>query len=374
MIAPTWLLFSLAIFELVLVVRAWMAWQGHRDPGVGEPIDLTVVIPLYGWDPGLPALVRSLLNQRYDAKVEVIVVVDAGHPSLGELAEGVRLLHPQPCPSDWHDKVWRMKIGVEAARHPAVMFVDSDVSADGDWLAHRVRHHRGDFSFAIPLYTTPNNHAERLLAAFTDYSNFSLYKATFTAIDLATAIGPSMLCTAERSFLLEGLGTYRTALADDHCLGHWFRSQGRRVHVGAEPVHVTKHGASWQEVGEQVIRWLMLPRTVTNALMPHAVVALTVGSLLNALPPLLVYVGLALTAAGSSTGPVLLVGGAVFLFTEGLALVFVEHAYARRRWPALPWRHVVFVPLAALLQIWLLGVALLRGSVPVRDMKVKVKR
>jgi len=339
-------------------------------------MDLTVVIPLYGWDLGLPALVRGLLTQRYDAAVQVIVVIDGDHPRRAELPEDprVQLLHPPRCPKDWHDKVWRMRCGASAASHDAVMFMDSDVSVDPDWLARRVGHHRGDFSFAIPLYAAPNNNAERLLAAFTDYSNFTLYKATFSVLDLATAIGPSMLCTAERAFLLEGLETHRAALADDHCLGHWFRSQGRRVHVGAEPVYVAKHHAPWGEVLGQILRWLQLPRTVLHAMMPHAAVALAIGSMLNAAPPLLVYAGALLTLAGAAVGPVLLAGGVVFLVTEGVACVVVEAAYARRRYPRPPWRHLVFVPLVALFQIWLLTAALVRGNVRWRNQKVAVKR
>lgn len=373
---PTWLLLGLAAFEVILLVRAWLAWRGHRAPGAGAPLDLSVVIPLYGWDPGLPDLVRGLLEQTYDAAVEVIVVIDAAHPDAGSLptAPRVRLLHPEPCPPGWHDKVWRMHTGAAAAAHDAVMFMDSDVTVDPGWLASRVRHHRGDFSFALPLYAAPNNAAERLLAAFTDYSNFTLYKATFAVLELATAIGPSMLCTAERGFLMEGLEAHPSALADDHCLGHWFRSHGRAVHVGAEPVYVAKHHAPWGEVLGQIIRWLQLPRTVTHALMPHAIIALTVGSLLNALPPLFVYTGLSLSLAGVSWGPALFAGGGLLLLTEGLALVVVEQAYARRRYPARAWRHLLFVPLAALLQIWLLAAALLRGDVRWRNMKMKVKR
>ena len=373
---PIWVLVSTALFEAVLILRAWLAWRGHRDHGQGVPMDLTVVIPLYGWDLGLPDLVRQLLAQRYDAAVQVIVVVDKDHPRAGELPEDdrVRLLHPPPCPADWHDKVWRMHQGATAAAHDAVLFMDSDVTADPDTLAHRARHHLGDFSFCIPLYAAPNNNAERLLAAFTDYSNYTLYKASFAVRDLATAIGPSMLCTADRAFLLEGLSTHRAAMADDHCLGHWFRSQGRRVHLGAEPVHVAKHGASLREVAQQIIRWLMLPRTVIHALMPHAVVALALGSLLNALPPMLVYAGLALSLAGVASGPAILAAGFLFLLTEGLALVFVEQAYARRRYPAYPWRHVLFVPLAALSQIWLLGIAMVSSRVTMRGISRKVKR
>jgi len=373
---PNWILVFTALFEAVLILRAWLAWRGHRDLGQGAPMDLTVVIPLYGWDQGLPDLVRQLLIQRYDAAVQVIVVVDKDHPHVGEFPDNDRLhlLHPPPCPADWHDKVWRMHHGAAAAAHDAVLFMDSDVTADQDTLAYRVRHHSGDFSFCIPLYAMPNNNAERLLAAFTDYSNFTLYKATFAVRDLATAIGPSMLCTADRAFLLEGLSTHRAAMADDHCLGHWFRSQGRRVHLGAEPVHVAKHGASLREVAQQIIRWLMLPRTVTHALMPHAVVALALGSLLNALPPLLVYAGLALSLAGVTSGPAILAAGVLFLLTEGLALVFVEQAYARRRYPAYPWRHVIFVPLAALSQIWLLAVAMVSSRIIMRGISRKVKR
>ena len=60
---------------------------------------------------------------------------------------------------------------------------------------------------------------------------------------------------------------------------------------------------------------------------------------------------LATGSAATAAGPAILAAGALFLLTEGLALVFVEQTYARRRYPAYPWRHILFVPLAALSQI-----------------------
>jgi hypothetical protein len=371
-----WLIGILAVMEVVLILRAFLAWSSSREVGEDKILDISIVIPVYGWDEGLPALVTGLAESNYTGDVEVILVVDEDNPRLAELPAHarVRLHHPPLLPPGWHDKIWRMRQGLERASMSAILFMDSDVQADPDMLVRRMRHHKGLFSFSIPVYATPGNKAERLLAAFTSYSNFFLYRAAFAVVDLATAIGPSMLFTADRDMIAEALETHKDAVADDHSLAHWFRQQGIRVHCALEPVYVLKHGESLSGVIEQITRWLMLPRTVTHLLMPHAILALLIGSFLNTAATTAICLGAVLWLASAPAGITLLAFGVLYLLTDAFLLVHVEHAYTRTRTPGRPWRHLVFVPISALLQVALLLRAAISNKIPWRGARLPVRR
>jgi hypothetical protein len=362
---------SLALFvvNLLLIGRAWLASRASRAPLAGTPQDVSIVIPLKGWDEGLPDLIRGLLASETAVDFEVLLVIDPDHPRAHELPvhERFRPIHPEPLPSGWRDKNWRLAQGQAQARHEAILFLDSDVSVEPGTLDRRLRDHAGIFSFAIPVYGSPGTQAERLLASFTSYSNFFLYRAGVACGVRETAIGPSMLFTAGRGRLAEALSHVRGALADDHALGHYFGTRGELVHCAREPVFVLKHGEGFGEVTSQILRWLMLPRTVAHLLTLRLVAVLLVGSLLNSAAGLVTYAGLAWSLLDPSpAGYGLLIFGVFLLFEEALALIVVERAYARGRFPKPAWRHLLWVPVTLLVQPYLLAAASLRRRIPWR--------
>lgn len=354
----------LLCLQLLMLARALLARRGHDQAGDGPLRDVSVIIPLKGWDQGLPNLVRHLLGPDYPAQVQVVLVMDPEHPHRGELPEDARfeILHPAPAPEGWRDKNWRLRQGIEHARHDMVLFMDSDVRGDPTMLRDRVRFHQGDFSFAIPIYASPGNRAERYLSACTSLSNFFLYRAAFGMRPIATAIGPSMLLSLPREVLIEAMEEGRGAMADDHALGVHLARRGHPPRCVAEPVVVTKHGASWREVWNQMLRWALLPSTVTDLMTPSLTALVVVGMFLNTMGLYLLVAGLGLAelyGMRAVLGPgfipwftdfephmaLLLTAGCGALLIDGLALVWVEHAFARRRQPRRPWRHLIWAPL-----------------------------
>lgn len=368
---------GLLALEVLLLSRAFLAWRASRRPGTGDLRELSIVIPLKGWDEGLPTLIRTLLASELGAAFEILLVLDEDHPRRGELPfdECFRPIHPEPLPEGWRDKNWRLAQGLASARYETILFLDSDVSATKKTLASRLRDHAGVFSYAIPVYAEPGTKAERLLAAFTSYSNFFLYRAGVALGVRETAIGPSMLFTVGRERLAEALGVVRGALADDHALGHYFGARGELVHCAREPVFVSKQGEGFREVFSQILRWLMLPRTVAHLLTPRLVAVVLVGSLLNSAAGLVAYAGLAWSAMEPSSAAFsLLLAGGVLLLSEALALVLVERAYARGRYPKRAWRHLLWVPITLLVQPYLLAAATLRRRIPWRGALIPAKK
>jgi cellulose synthase/poly-beta-1,6-N-acetylglucosamine synthase-like glycosyltransferase len=381
----------LLLLELLMLARILLARKGHDQRGDSPLEDVSVVIPLKGWDRGLPNLVRHLLGADYPAEVQVILVMDPEHPHRDELPEDARfeVLHPEPAPEGWRDKNWRLRQGIERARRDLILFMDSDVRGDPTMLRDRVRFHQGDFSFAIPLYASPGNRAERYLSACTSMSNFFLYRAAFGMKPIATAIGPSMLLSVPRDVLIESMEEGRGAMTDDHALGVHLARRGHPPHCVAEPVVVTKHGASWQEVWNQMLRWALLPSTVTELMSASLTALVTVGMFLNTMGLYLLVAGLALAEIyllrlllGSGllswlTGfephmALLLAAGASMLLIDSLALVWVEHAFAHRRQPRRPWRHLIWAPLWVLSLPALMVMVLIRRRFEWRGDEVKV--
>lgn len=331
------------MLRALLVLKAAMSVHIKREQ------DLSIIIPLKGWDESLPKLVQGLLDQRYGRAIEILLVADEDNPRLPEIPVDprVRLLHPNPKPCHWMDKNWRLREGVERAIFDDVLFLDSDVKVDADFLSLRYSLHKGDLSYCIPIYREADTMAEKFLAAFTSYNNFYLYRTSTALMSIGTAVGPSVLVTAGREALKKALESTCGEVADDHALGHWFKKNGYAVGCLNEPVYVSKTDAGWGEVLKQIKRWLILPRTIGHLLSPLTAFFFGANVLLNSASSLCFYAGLLLGNLALTTISLSL------MVMEAAFLTYLEHLYTRRLHSSYPWRHLVYVPIMLIVQPWL---------------------
>lgn len=355
----------LILLTLALLSR-WglIYWSKFKQVPPHVLSEISIVIPLKGWDHSLPSLITQLLNQNYPLDLEVIIVVDSSNPSLAMLPQDnrVKLVFSQPWTNGWMDKNWRLHQGALEAKYPALLFLDSDVAIDRDYLKRRMGAHRGDFSFCIPFYISPSNAPERFLAAFTNYVNLTLYKASFAFGAFATAIGPSMLLTIDKKILLEAQLAISKELADDHALAFWFSKHGYVIECIAEPVYVMKNDENWRGVFDQVMRWTLLPRTVKHLLKPKMLLMAGFTVLLNLLPALLIYGGLL-------ASPFILLAGLFLLLAETIFFIFIERIYSAK---SCHWRHLIFLPLALLSYVFVALASLFITNLRWRGQTIKI--
>lgn len=334
------------ILFFLLILRALLVLKGAMSVHIKKERNLSIVIPLKGWDQSLPSLVQGLLDQRYEMELEILLIADADNPHLIEIPTDarVKILPSAPKPHDWMDKNWRLRQGVEHARFEDVLFLDSDVKVDADFLSLRSSLHQGDLSYCVPIYREAENTAEKFLAAFTSYNNFYLYRSSTAVMNIGTAVGPSVLITAGRSTLMQALEQTCGEVADDHALGHWFKKNGYTIDCISEPVYVAKTDAGWKEVLKQIKRWLILPRTIKHLLMPHSAFFFGVNVILNSASSLCFYAGVILGDL-----PIILTSLSLMMMEAGF-LIYFETLYTKRLYSSYPWRHLLFVPTMLIVQ------------------------
>ncbi|MGL1888395.1 MAG: glycosyltransferase family 2 protein [Reichenbachiella sp.] len=324
-----------------------------------ELVDISVVVPLKGWDLSLEALLNSLCDQNYNAEIEIIVVADKENcERLSAISDNIKVIETKKRAAEWYDKNWRMYQGFEAASFSALLFMDSDTSIDRNYLTRRVKSHKGHLSFSIPLYANAKQPSESLLASFTDYSNFSLYAGGFIWCQFNTAIGPSMLIHPVDHITQEALYNNRKEASDDHSLGTYYGRKGKKVHLSNEPIVVNKYSASFTDVIEQIIRWLMLPRAIMH-LIDRKTFAYSFSMLiLSLLAPILIYVLIILTMVYTipTTYFIALLLG---ICIEGIGLMINEYRFLNGS-HTLPKRHLVYVPLMLMLQPVLMIISFFR--------------
>lgn len=111
---------------------------------------LSCVIPAYNEAPRIADVLRSVVG--HPAIDEVIVVDDGSSDGTAEAAErveGIRLIRlPQN-----RGKSWAISVGIEAAAHPMILFLDSDLLGLGpealEALVAPVREGRADVSISL---------------------------------------------------------------------------------------------------------------------------------------------------------------------------------------------------------------------------------
>lgn len=372
-----WLFWGFIIIEFFIVLRGIILLKGiFRACIVPAEQDLSIIIPLKGWDETLPELVLYLLNQKYDKKMEVIVVADQENPRLNELPKASNMIvhHSLPLEEGWQDKNWRLYQGCQAARYETLLFLDSDVSIDREYLKSRLGSHKGELSFSIPLYMSPTSSSSRFLASCTNFLNFSIYKFGFYLCNLGTAIGPSMLFTCGRDVVSHALQITKKEIADDHALGFWFKENGYQVECSPEPVYVqADQNGNWSCTCRQLIRWFILPRTVTHLLHVKSILVMTISLSLNIMGCLWLLSGImAALFYSPSFGLRLIVAALILMLTEALLLVLIERLSTKRTHHPSSWHHLIYLP-PALIGLWILCVvALMKRSIKWRGKTIQL--
>lgn len=373
------MMFIIILLELLLIMRGFLVLWASKENIINEDkfSDLSVVIPLKGWDQSLPTLIESLLDQKDSKSLQVIIVIDSTNPYRNKIPKDKRilLLNSEPIPAGWRDKNWRLYQGTKHASYANVLFIDSDVFIDSEFLKYRIKNHKGDFSYSVPVYRKPGCAAEKYLAAFTNYHNFNIYKATSAIMDIGTAVGPSIYVTAGRDTLLKCIFENKGEIADDHAFGYWFKKNDYTVSCSQEPIFVMKTGASWSEVFGQIKRWIILPRTILHLLMPLSAFLLSINIILNSTASFSFYTGLILISIGNSTlGIPILIASLVYIFTETIFLIIIESCCTKRVYSNYPWIHFIFLPFIFITQPLLALQTLLSKKIEWRGSTIQINK
>jgi len=313
------------LFLLTLHGGFWRT--SHRlPPATAAPHSMpsvTAVIPARNEAAVLPACLPTLLSQDYPGRFRVIVVDDDSTDGTGKIAAELAVqaggpeltvVTARPTPPGWAGKVWAMSEGVLAAGGADyLLFTDADIAyAPGTLprLASAAVAGRYDLlsQMALLRSSTP---AEKLLIPAFVYFFAQLYpfrRVSGPRSRTAAAAGGCMLVRPQLLAEAGGLEQMRSARIDDVALGRLLKRAGGRCWLG-----LTRDVLSMRSYDRLADVWGMVARSAYTQLgysLTATAASVLALAWLYLLAPAATIAGLALLAAGASTGPAAWLTGA----------------------------------------------------------------
>ena len=313
------------LFLLTLHGGFWRT--SHRlPPTTAAPhsmLSVTAVIPARNEAAVLPACLPTLLSQDYPGRFRVIVVDDDSTDGTGKIAAELAVqaggpeltvVTARPTPPGWAGKVWAMSEGVRAAGDADyLLFTDADIAyAPGTLprLASAAVAGRYDLlsQMALLRSSTP---AEKLLIPAFVYFFAQLYpfrRVSEPRSRTAAAAGGCMLVRPQLLAEAGGLEQMRSARIDDVALGRLLKRAGGRCWLG-----LTRDVLSMRSYDRLADVWGMVARSAYTQLgysLTATAASVLALAWLYLLAPAATIAGLALLAAGASTGPAAWLTGA----------------------------------------------------------------
>ena len=298
----------LAIWLYLLLARGRF-WRPRTLPAAAGPAGgrIVAIVPARNEAEHIGRAVRSLLEQRWDGELQVIVVDDgstddtAGEARRAAAAAGsegrLTVLAGAPLAPGWSGKLWAMAQGVAAAERLGpdfLLFTDADIEHARDSvaaLASQAERHRRDL-VSVMVRLSSATWAERCLIPAFVFFFFKLYPPRWIASGAARTAGAAGGCILIRPAALAragGLEAIRGEIIDDCALAARVKASGGSLWLGlASGTRSLRVYGSFAEIGA------MISRTAFNQL--HHSWALLAASLAGlavtyVAPPLLLASG-----------------------------------------------------------------------------------
>jgi hopene-associated glycosyltransferase HpnB len=292
---------------------------GSSDPAAWPAV--VAIVPARDEAVMLPQTLPTLLNQRYEGTLAVLLVDDESSDGTGEIAarlaresrHRLHVLAGEPTPAGWAGKVWAMAQGLRAAGDADyVLFTDADIAYAPGAVSALVRSALADHRVLVSQMALlrTDTLAERLLIPAFVYFFAQLYP--FRLVNrrggrTAAAAGGCMLVRRSALEAAGGLEPIRGARIDDVALGGLLKRAGGDCWLGFSTDVVSRRR---YDGGGEI--WDMVARSAYTQLRYSPV--LLAGTVLGMIWLYLLPVGA--TAAGLA---VLAGGGPAWLAAAGLA-------------------------------------------------------
>jgi hopene-associated glycosyltransferase HpnB len=265
-------LLSLAIWCGLAFARGGFWRLRERLPGTSASgRHVIAVIPARDEAVVVGLAVRSLLHQKYDPPVEVILVddascdgtADAARDAAGAAVDRLTVVRAPQLPAGWTGKLWAVSQGVALAakREPEyLLLTDADVVHAPDNVGRLVAQAEdGAFDLtSLMVRLRCESFAERALIPAFVYFFFLLYPPAWTARRGRRTAGAAGGCMLVRPAALERIGgieAIRGELIDDCAMAGKIKGSGGAVWLGvSSETRSVRAYAGFGDIGSMIAR------------------------------------------------------------------------------------------------------------------------
>ena len=258
------------------ILSASAAGRFMRRPVSRQSPDLQVTIlkPLYGDEPGLRENLESFFTQNFAGPVQIVFGVhDPADPAL-EVVRALQARYPDFDASIVADasihganaKVSNLINMLPAARHDVLILSDSDIRVPRNWLS-RVTAALGEPGVGLVTCLYKGEPAAKglwpTLAAMGTSYEFLPNALTGMSLGLAEpCMGSTIALTRSTLTRIGGFAAFANYLADDYEIGRAVRGLGLRLAIPAMVVSHSAADASALELVRHELRWTRTIRRI----------------------------------------------------------------------------------------------------------------
>jgi cellulose synthase/poly-beta-1,6-N-acetylglucosamine synthase-like glycosyltransferase len=263
---------SLVMLAIVYSGAIWLFYTGwnHLPHGRNQQrLSVSVVLAVRNESRSIEACLRSLLQQRYGGRYEVIVVDDASTDEttrmVAEVAErnpAVKLIRLTTIPPGWAPKKYALSEAIARSDGDVILTTDGDCIAPPTWIEGMVRHFEPEVGIVAGLVTLDYPGIKRTLwTRLQNLELFSLFAAAAGGVarGIVTASGAN-LAYRRKTYLQGGeLKAIRKLVSgdDDLLVQQMVSTTGQKMRFSIDPgtIVVTPPHARLGDFFRQRRRW-----------------------------------------------------------------------------------------------------------------------
>jgi ceramide glucosyltransferase len=325
-------LYLMRVASLHLLSRMYLASREAGAPP-GDLPSVSLIRPLRGDDPYALENHRSLFEQTYPGKYEILFCAEDPHDPALEVVRSLQSRYPDVqmriVQSGVVDAVGLMKniiAGVESARHEVIVFSDSDVCLPPRFLQGAVAalaDPRVGLAFCVPLVEGAQDWVAAMFASAVNETAVTI-AALARVGAYGEAVGATMAIRRDVIDEIGGLEQFRRRITHDVPLARAVRRRSYRVHVLREAARIRHGHDRFGRAYAHLLRWLVIIRSYHPVLFLLAPLDLPVyWSLL--------YLATRTSAAGTAASLVLVI---LAMVARPVSIAVTEPRWSGRRPPS----------------------------------------
>ena len=297
---------GLGLYLAILLTKFLLCLRVIRREPTGDvtfsPEEVTVVQPILGGDPRLPDVLRATLESTPE-ETRFLWLVDTDDARGQAVVDALREAYSTrfevvwcaPVPEHVNPKTFKLEKALALVDTPFVAVLDDDTTVSERNLAAAVAAlENADLYTGVPCYRSTAGYWDSLVTHFVNNNSIMTYLSMLPLAGPLSINGMFYVMRAETLREMGGFSSIQERLCDDYAVARMLLDGGRRIHQGTVPQYLFTSISGFRHYLQIMHRWFVfadaLVRDQTFTVQMLLLVML-------ALPPLLLWIGLAGTSA-----------------------------------------------------------------------------